>query len=104
MPLPASAPCDQPRSCKPLAAAGQRTEVACPGAAYIYSRDELRRLFDPATVEISRRGAVQLEAVTFRTLLVLLYGAGLRFSEATSRAGGCRSAGSCSDHTRHEVL
>jgi len=34
-------------------------------------------------VEISRRGAVQLDAVTFRTLLLLLYGAGLRFSEAT---------------------
>lgn len=50
---------------------------------YIYSRDELRRLFDPATIEISRRGAVQLDAATFRTLLVLLYGAGLRFSEAT---------------------
>jgi site-specific recombinase XerD len=50
---------------------------------YIYSRDELRRLLDPATVEISRRGAVQLDAVTFRTLLLLLYGAGLRFSEAT---------------------
>jgi integrase len=50
---------------------------------HIYSRDELRRLFDPANVEISRRGAVQLDAATFRTLLLLLYGAGLRFSEAT---------------------
>ena len=50
---------------------------------YIYSYDELRRLLDPATVESSRRGAVQLDAVTFRTLLLLLYGAGLRFSEAT---------------------
>jgi site-specific recombinase XerD len=50
---------------------------------YIYSRDELRRLLDPATVASSRRGAVQLDAVTFRTLLLLLYGAGLRFSEAT---------------------
>ena len=50
---------------------------------YIYSRDDLRRLFDPTNVEISRRGAVQLDAVTFRTLLLLLYGAGLRFSEAT---------------------
>ncbi len=50
---------------------------------YIYSREELRRLFDPANVEISRRGAVQLDAATFRTLLLLLYGAGLRFSEAT---------------------
>jgi site-specific recombinase XerD len=34
-------------------------------------------------VEISRRGAVQLDALVFRTLLLLLYGAGLRFSEAT---------------------
>ncbi|MFO1116573.1 MAG: tyrosine-type recombinase/integrase [Beijerinckiaceae bacterium] len=50
---------------------------------YIYSRDELRRLFDPTTVEMSRRGAAQLDAATFRTLLLLLYGAGLRFSEAT---------------------
>ena len=50
---------------------------------YIYSREELRRLLDPANVEISRRGAVQLDAATFRTLLLLLYGAGLRFSEAT---------------------
>lgn len=50
---------------------------------YIYSRDELARLFDPATVETSRRGAVQLDAATFRTLLILLYGAGLRFGEAT---------------------
>ena len=49
---------------------------------YIYSRDELRRLLDPATVEMSRRGSVQLDAVTFRTLLLLLYGAGLRFGEA----------------------
>jgi site-specific recombinase XerD len=50
---------------------------------YIYSREELRRLLDPATVASSRSGAVQLDAVTFRTLLILLYGAGLRFSEAT---------------------
>jgi len=58
-----------------------RSPVRAP--PYIYSRDELRRLFDPSIVEISRRGAVQLDAVTFRTLLLLLYGAGLRFSEAT---------------------
>ena len=51
---------------------------------YIYSRDELRRLLDPATIEVCRQGAVQLDAVTFRTLLLLLYGAGLRFSEATA--------------------
>src|SRR3954465_7154761 len=48
-----------------------RSPVRAP--PYIYSRDELARLFDPATVEASRRGAVQLDAVTFRTLLLLLY-------------------------------
>ena len=58
-----------------------RSPVRAP--PYIYSRDELVRLFDPATVEASRRRAVQLDAVTFRTLLLLLYGAGLRFGEAT---------------------
>jgi site-specific recombinase XerD len=58
-----------------------RSPVRAP--PYIYSRDELARLFDPATVEASRRGAVQLDAVTLRTLLLLLYGAGLRFGEAT---------------------
>lgn len=58
-----------------------RSPVRAP--PYIYSRDELQRLLDPATVEISRRSSVQLDAVTFRTLLLLLYGAGLRFGEAT---------------------
>lgn len=47
---------------------------------YIYSQDELRRLF--AAVEPSRRRAAQLDAPTFRTLLLLLYGAGLRHGEA----------------------
>lgn len=51
---------------------------------YIYSHDELRRLFDPANVASSRRRAVQLDAMTFRILLIVLYGAGLRFSEATA--------------------
>jgi integrase len=51
---------------------------------YIYTRDELQRLLDPRNVQTCRRGARQLDAVTFRTLLLLLYGAGLRFSEATA--------------------
>lgn len=51
---------------------------------YIYLHDELRRLFDPMNVASSRRGAVQFDAMTFRTLLLVLYGAGLRFSEATA--------------------
>lgn len=68
-------------SCSPLPDNEPKSPVGAP--PYIYSRDELRRLLDPTNVEISRRGAVQLDAVTFRTLLLLLYGAGLRFSEAT---------------------
>jgi integrase len=61
-----------------------RSPVRAP--PYIYSPDELQRLFEPANVEISRWGAVQLDEVTFRTLLLVLYGAGLRFSEATRLA------------------
>jgi site-specific recombinase XerD len=67
--------------CAPLPDDEPRSPLRAP--PYIYTRDELRRLFDPRNVEISRRGARQLDAVTFRTLLFLLYGAGLRFSEAT---------------------
>lgn len=47
---------------------------------YIYSPGDLRRLF--AALEPCRRRAVQLDAPTFRTLLLLLYGAGLRLGEA----------------------
>ena len=65
----------------PIPADAPRSPVRAP--PYIYSRDELVRLFDPATVEAGRRRAFQLDAVTFRTLLLLLYGAGLRFGEAT---------------------
>ncbi len=49
---------------------------------YIYSRDELRRLF--GCIDASRALARQLDAQTFRTLLLLLYGAGLRGGEARS--------------------
>ena len=47
---------------------------------YIYSHDELRRLFGAIAVSQSR--ALQLDSGTFRTLLLLLYGAGLRLREA----------------------
>lgn len=49
---------------------------------YIYSREELRRLFDRTAAAQTRR--FQMESQTFRTLLLLLYGAGLRVSEALS--------------------
>jgi site-specific recombinase XerD len=67
--------------CSPLPDGEPRSPLRAP--PYIYARDELQRLLDPRNVEICRRGARQLDAVTFRTLLLLLYGAGLRFSEAT---------------------
>ena len=49
---------------------------------YIYSREELRRLLDRTAASQTQR--FQMEAHTFRTLLLLLYGAGLRVSEALS--------------------
>ena len=64
-PLPA--PEDEPR--KPRSA-----------PPYVYSRDELRRLF--GAIDISRQRPVQLDADTLRALLLMLYGAGLRFGEA----------------------
>jgi site-specific recombinase XerD len=47
---------------------------------YIYSRDELRRLLDAATVCENPRS--KLQPHTCRMLILLLYGAGLRISEA----------------------
>lgn len=49
---------------------------------YIYSEDELRRLFNAATS--CRNNPRKLEPHTLRTILVLLYGAGLRISEAVA--------------------
>ena len=51
-----------------------------PAPPYVYSRDELRRLFNVIDVVMAR--AWQLDANTVRTLLLLLYGAGLRVGEA----------------------
>jgi len=65
-PLPA--PEDEPR--KPRSA-----------PPYVYSHDELRRLF--GAIDISRRQRpIQLDTDTLRALLLVLYGAGLRFGEA----------------------
>ena len=57
-------------------------EPRCPPSAppYIYSHAELRRLLHG--VEAVRQRARQLDAATFRTLLLTLYGAGLRLGEA----------------------
>ena len=46
---------------------------------YVYSLEELRRRLEAIPSEATVKG---LSALTFRTLLLLLYGAGLRLSEA----------------------
>lgn len=51
-----------------------------PALPYVYSREELLRLF--GTIESSRKHAHKLDADTMRALLLLLYGAGLRSREA----------------------
>ena len=55
----------------------RRPPVAPP---YVYSREELRRLLDG--LERHARRAWQIDADTMRTLILLLYGAGLRAGEA----------------------
>ena len=47
---------------------------------YVFTREELRRLLD--AVRAHRRRCPSLDRDTFRTLLLLLYGAGLRTAEA----------------------
>jgi len=47
---------------------------------YIYSQEELHRLLEATA--LFRHPRAKIQAYTFRTLLLLLYGAGLRISEA----------------------
>jgi integrase/recombinase XerD len=49
---------------------------------YIYSRDELRQLLD--AIPFYRRYRTRIEPQTFRVILLLLYGTGLRAREALS--------------------
>ena len=65
-------------SCSPLPGNEPRRPRSAP--PYIYSHDELKRLFD--VIDECRRGARKLDAETFRTLILLLYGTGLRRGEA----------------------
>ena len=66
------------RSPLPAADAEPRAPQSAP--PYIYSRDELKRLIEAA--EVSCQYTTKLDSDTFRTLLLMLYGAGLRTSEA----------------------
>lgn len=58
----------------------QRPQLPPPIAAYIYSHDEVRRMLD-ATAALHSTCS-PLQSYTYRTLLLLLYAAGLRVSEA----------------------
>ena len=64
----------------PLPAAEDEPRKPRSAPPYVYSRDELQRLF--GAIDISRQRPVQLDADTLRALLLMLYGAGLRFGEA----------------------
>ena len=64
----------------PLPPADEEPREPPSAPPYIYSREELKRLF--AGIDVSRRDATRLDGDTFCTLLLLLYGAGLRTSEA----------------------
>lgn len=64
----------------PLPAPDDEPRQPAPAPPYVFSRAELKRLFD--AVDISRQRQVQLDSDTLRVLLLLLYGAGLRFGEA----------------------
>ncbi len=50
---------------------------------YIYARDEMRRLLAAVdSLQEGYRGYRRLESITLRTIVLLLYGSGLRVSEA----------------------
>jgi site-specific recombinase XerD len=57
-----------------------RPKLPPPQTPYVYSHSELQRLLD-ATAAV-RSPLSRLQATTYRTLLLMLYGAGLRISEA----------------------
>lgn len=66
----------------PLPESERRPPLQAP--PHIYSREQLQRLFDPDHIDDALQGARQLDPATFRTLLLMLYGSGLRFGEATA--------------------
>ena len=73
--------CLRSRGCivaSPLQEPGPRALYAF--QPYIYSHDELRRLLDATATLTSTR--FPLQPLTYRTLILLLYGAGLRVGEA----------------------
>ena len=64
----------------PLPPADEEPRSPPSAPPYIYSREELKRLF--AGIDVSRRHTTKLDGDTFRTFLLILYGGGLRTGEA----------------------
>ena len=64
----------------PLPARDDEPRTPVPAPPYVFSREELQRLF--GAIDASRQRSVQLDSATLRVLLLLLYGAGLRLGEA----------------------
>ncbi|MDE0629367.1 MAG: tyrosine-type recombinase/integrase [Bryobacterales bacterium] len=62
----------------PLPARSPQVPAAAP--AYIYTPDDMRRLLDE--IPSQTKPACRMASLTFRTLLLVLYGTGLRRSEA----------------------
>ena len=90
-------------SCSPLPSPDSEPRRPKSPRPYIYSHDELQRLFD--AIDGTRQRAIQFDGDTFRALLLLLYGTGLRSGGgAEARNTGCRSTAGCADGTRCEVL
>lgn len=70
--------CPGSRPGAPVSFAIERAQSGVPFTPYIYSQPELRRLLQAVTPERTKG----LSPQTMRTLLLLLYGAGLRLGEA----------------------
>jgi integrase/recombinase XerD len=69
---------------------------------YIYSPADLRRILD--STELGRRPRSDLDASAARSLILLMYGAALRTSEALFDDRRCRSSRCDSHYPRFEVL
>jgi integrase/recombinase XerD len=69
---------------------------------YIYSRDELARLLRLASTRYRR--CPRVEPKVIHALIVLMYGAALRISEAIGGHGRCRSRPATHSRSQHQVL
>ena len=67
-----------------MASAGDRTQEPPDFVAYIYSEEELRRMLHGISSVVYQKRKMLLEPHTFRAILLLLYGTGLRIGEAIS--------------------